>query len=81
MGVQGVNLRDIRLGEERYNKQGSLMKIIQYNTSNDINVIFLNNNTIVEHNTYKNFKNGLIKDPYLLLCVVLELLGINIKVE
>lgn len=65
MGEKGINKRRIRLGETKYNKQGVLMQIIEYNNANDISVKFDNGyNTIVYHNTYKNFKNGLIKDPY-----------------
>lgn len=65
MGEKGVNQRESRLGETRYNKQGTLMQIIGYNNANDISVKLDNGyNTIVYHNTYTNFKNGLIKDPY-----------------
>lgn len=65
MGEQGVNKRDLRLGEVRQNNQGTLMTIIDYIDATDITVKLDNKHqTIIYHNTYKNFKNGLIKDPY-----------------
>lgn len=38
--VQNVNLHDDRIGEERCNKSGCLMKIIEYNGNNDLIVEF-----------------------------------------
>lgn len=41
------------------------MKIIAYRKSNDIDVEFLDDfHYVMEHQTYSNFKNGLIKSPY-----------------
>ena len=54
-----------RLGEIRNNKFGTPMKIIRYGCYNDIDVEFLDeNHYIKEHNTYSNFKTGVIKNPY-----------------
>ena len=41
------------------------MKIIQYKNQSDIDVEFLDDfHYIKRHNTYSNFKNGGIKNPY-----------------
>ena len=53
-----------RVGEISYNKYGSLMKIIEYRNSDDIDIIFPNYNDIVFNKQYHNFKNGNIKCPY-----------------
>ena len=53
-----------RVGEISYNKYGSLMKIIEYRNSDDIDIIFPNYNYIVFNKQYHNFKNGNIKCPY-----------------
>lgn len=54
-----------RLGEIKYNSNGTSMKIIAYRKSDDIDVEFLDDfHYIAKHQTYSNFKNGLIKSPY-----------------
>ena len=54
-----------RLGEVRKNNFGTDMKIIRYETCEDIDVQFLDGNYYVfQHTTYPNFKNGCIKNPY-----------------
>lgn len=41
------------------------MKIIRYNTCDDIDVMFLDeHNYVAKHNIYQNFKSGQIKNPY-----------------
>ena len=41
------------------------MKIIRYESHNDIDIEFLDeNHYIKKHNTYSNFKNGEVKNPY-----------------
>ena len=59
-----INIKD-RLGEININTNGTLMKIIAYRKSDDIDVEFLDDSHyIAEHQIYSNFKNGLIKSPY-----------------
>lgn len=53
-----------RVGEEKYNNDGCLMKLIKYNNANDIFVEFQDENKLVIHGAYKEFKNGNIKNPY-----------------
>ena len=52
------------IGEEKYNNQGCLMKIIEYNKSNDIVVEFQDEYKYKVKNAYGNFKRGTIKNPY-----------------
>ena len=53
-----------RLGEENYNYQGCLMKIIEYNKATDIVVEFQDKYKSRVHTAYDNFKKGIVKNPY-----------------
>lgn len=53
-----------RVGEERYNHQGCLMKIIKYNRYRDILVEFQDEYKYIIHTTYHNFLIGQVKNPY-----------------
>lgn len=53
-----------RLGEEKYNKQGCLMKIVEYNKSSDIVVEFQDKRKSRVKTTYKEFVKGSIKNHY-----------------
>lgn len=53
-----------RLGEERLNNQGCLMKIIEYNMSNDIVVEFQDKHKAKIKAKYSEFKKGEIRNPY-----------------
>ena len=54
-----------KLGETRLNKQGTIMKIVRYGSYTDIDVEFMDEfHYIKEHQTYSNFKNGGVKNPY-----------------
>lgn len=53
-----------RLGEENYNYQGCLMKIVEYFMASNIFVEFQDNYKAKVHADYKAFKNGGIKNPY-----------------
>lgn len=50
-----------RVGETNVNKQGYLMKIIQYNGYDDITIELDNENKTQIKTTYKSFKNGTLK--------------------
>lgn len=50
--------------EERRNNQGCLMKIVEYNKSNDIIVEFQDDHKTRVRTIYANFKSGSIKNPY-----------------
>ncbi|AKQ08337.1 HNH endonuclease [Bacillus phage PBC2] len=51
-----------RLGEIRFNKFGSEMKIVEYNNAHDVWVEFEHGNRV--HTEYKHFKKGVVKNPY-----------------
>lgn len=53
-----------RLGETKLNKQGCLMKIIEYKDSNNIIIEFQDKNKYKVSSTYQCFKNGEINNPY-----------------
>lgn len=53
-----------RLNEERYNIQGCLMKLIEYNNSNNILIEFQDEYKFIVHGAYREFKEGSIRNPY-----------------
>lgn len=53
-----------RLGEERLNNQGCLMKIIEYNMANDIVVEFQDEFKSRIQTRYSMFQKGEIRNPY-----------------
>ncbi len=53
-----------RLGEERQNSQYCSMKIIKYNSYNDVVVQFQDKYRAIVHTTYKHFSKGAVKNPY-----------------
>lgn len=53
-----------RLGEERLNKQGCLMKIVEYNKADDIEVEFQDKYKVIVHTNYTQFCEGVVKNPY-----------------
>ena len=52
------------LNEEKYNKQGCLMKIVEDSGSSDVVVEFQDEYRFKKHTQYCNFKSGSIKNPY-----------------
>ena len=52
------------LYEEKYNNQGCLMKIIEYNKASDIVVEFQDEHKYKVRTIYGNFKSGSIRNPY-----------------
>ena len=52
------------LGEEKPNKNGTLMKIVEYTNTENIIVEFQDEHKFRKRSTYSNFKNGGIKNPY-----------------
>lgn len=59
-----MSLRTNRLGEENYNKYGTLMKIIEYNRSDNIVVEFQDEYKYRVKTTYDYFKKGGLINPY-----------------
>lgn len=55
---------DNRIGETKLNYQNSIMTIVLYNNVQDIVVEFQDKYKSMVHTTYKNFKNGSVKNPY-----------------
>ena len=58
----GINKQKERIGEVNFNKYGSKMTIIKYNNAKDIEVEF--ENGYITNSAYKEFKNGVIRNPY-----------------
>lgn len=52
------------LYEEKLNNQGSLMKIIEYNSNSDITIEFQDDYKARIKSQYCNFKSGSIRNPY-----------------
>ena len=53
-----------RIGEEKTNTFGSLMRIINYRNNKDIDVFFPEHGWTKEHTEYRCFIKGEIKSPY-----------------
>lgn len=53
-----------RLGKEKLNNQGCLMKIVEYNNATDITVEFQDEFKTKIKTAWKEFSNGVIKNPY-----------------
>ena len=53
-----------RINEEKYNNQGCLMKIIEYNKASDIVVEFQDEYKAKVRSIYANFLSGSIRNPY-----------------
>ena len=56
--------KDLRLGEEKINNQGCLMKIIEYNRATDIIVEFQDKYKARVHTNYSCFIKGTVRNPY-----------------
>lgn len=54
----------MKIGEIRYNKLGTPMRIVDIRSSDDITIEFLDLHNMKKKTTYSNFKNGGIKNPY-----------------
>ena len=61
---KSIELKKERLGEENYNSYGTLMKIVEYNTRNDTIIEFQDEYKERVHGAYKEFKKGMIRNPY-----------------
>lgn len=59
-GVKKMN----HLNEEKYNKQGCLMKIIEYIDNRNIVVEFQDEYKAKVKTSYGNFKLGSVRNPY-----------------
>ena len=59
------NKKEQRLGEEKYNNQGCLMKIVEYNNALDILIEFQDEYKTKMYTTYRCFLMGEIKNPYI----------------
>ena len=64
MGNRYKNIKELRIGEEKINNRGSLMKIIDYRSNKDISVLFPKYNWIKEKTTYEKFSKGTLSCPY-----------------
>jgi hypothetical protein len=60
--VRSDNLSKVRVGVTGVNTYGSVMEIIEYNSTSDIWVKFISGNSI--HTTWQAFIKGNVKNPY-----------------
>ena len=54
----------MKIGEIRYNKFGTPMRIVDFARHDDVTIEFLDLHNMKKKTTYSNFKNGGIKNPY-----------------
>ena len=59
-----TNKREDRLGEEKCNNQGCIMRIIEYVDTDNITVEFQDEYSARVHTSYRHFKNGSVKNPH-----------------
>lgn len=57
-------IKSERLGEEKVNKQGCIMRIVDYHNANNIIVELEDDKHTRIHTTYQNFSNLEVKSPY-----------------
>lgn len=79
MGEKSMNKRQERLGEEKLNHQGCLMKIIEYNCANDIVVEFQDKYKGKVRTIYANYKFGNITNPYFTSILGVGMVGSKYK--
>lgn len=63
MGEKAINKKDERIGFVKRNKQGCLMKIVQYNNSKDMIVQFVEEDNVFVNTQWKHFETGSISNP------------------
>lgn len=64
MGKPDKRLKTDRVGQERYNNKGSLMRIVKYRKGDDIDILFPEYDYIAKNKQYSNFVRGSINCPY-----------------
>lgn len=69
------NEKENRIGDENYNKQGCLMKIVEYDNSNNIVVEFQDKYKTRVCTNYHCFVSGSVKNPYFPLIFGVGILG------
>lgn len=60
--IGGKLIKNNRLGEEKINSQGCLMKIIRYKNHSNMDILF-EDGTIIENISTKHFNDGIIRNP------------------
>lgn len=61
--INNPSFYKLKIGEENYNNQGCLMKIIEYNNYSDVWVEFQDKYHCKKHTNYKCFIKGEVKNP------------------
>lgn len=64
MNTSYKELKKSRLGQINKNRFGTQMKIINYQSSNNVKVKFLDNHGYETITSYQSFKNGSVQNPY-----------------
>jgi len=62
--VTNKKKKEARLGQSNYNKQNSLMKIVEYNKADDIIVEFQDQFKFKVRTKYGHFSDGNVRNPY-----------------
>lgn len=63
-GYMEISKKEYRLGMEKLNNQGCLMKIVEYNNCRDIIVEFNDKYKCRVHTNYQSFEKGKVSNPY-----------------
>ena len=62
--IMNPHILNRRIGQEKFNNQGCLMKIIEYNGVRDIVIEFQDKHKARVHTKYQHFESGGVKNPY-----------------
>lgn len=73
--IVNPHILNCREGQEKFNNQGCLMKIVEYNGVRDVVVEFQDEYKARIHAKYHHFKSGQIKNPYYPMVLGVGMLG------
>lgn len=62
--IDNPNYNILKIGEENYNKQGCLMRIVEYNNTSSLTIEFQDEFKFRKKTTYTLFKSGSILNPF-----------------
>ena len=75
--IVNPHILNCRIGQENFNSQGCLMKIVEYNGIRDVVVEFQDKHKTKVHTTYQHFKDGSIKNPYFKSVLEVGMIGVK----
>lgn len=74
-------MKSKRIGQEKCNNQGCLMKIVTYNNCDDIIVEFQDTYKTRIHTNYRSFSKGIAKNPYYPSVFGVGMIGAKYKIS